>query len=549
VRKALVIGLDGASWDFIDPLLQAGELPNLARLIAGGVRATLRSTIPPITAAAWPSFLTGKNPGKHGIFGFKALDLARYGEDGELSSSRPIAGQTLFDHLGALGLPVCAYLVPMTYPVWPINGSMVAGYPTPDVTRVYAHPPELAEWVPAPLESDFDRRNAGPEEVVRLSFDMLERLTRTMERFLAEDRHHFYMVVENLTDFFVHRFWKLRDPTFPTYDRALAAQVGDVIAECYRRVDAAIGRLLAKTPEDWVLVVLSDHGNGRGATRFFHVNQWLERQGLLQPARVGRASLARRGMGVVRALLRSPALKGLVLRLLPKRLQQRLTRVRDLANQVDWAATRAFGVQLYPLVGGITVNLRGRQPDGIVAPGAEYERLCSELLERLRELRDPQTGAQIVREAYRREEVYQGPYLASAPDVVFLTNPDYRIGNRLDQLVTEVDRASLWRWSGYHRMEGVLLLHAPGVFRRAATLDGPEIVDVLPTLYHAMGLPVPTDVDGRVLEGAFEPAFLAERPIRFGGTLGGDGAGGDGRYSEQEEEGIKVALRGFGYIE
>lgn len=550
VRKALVIGMDGADWQIVDPLLEQGELPNLARLLKGGVRAPLRTIVPAITFAAWPSLITGKNPGWHGIYSYWAVDPSRYDTEKALISSRPIVGRTIFDHLGSLGLRVCAYQVPMTYPAWRINGDMVAGFPTPDMGKAYCCPPELAEWVPSPLPSHIHGERIRPAMASRNPGEYLERLTQSMERFLAEDAHDFYMVVENVTDFASHIFWRLHDPTFPTYDRELARQLGDPLTECYRLVDGAVGRLLERTADDWVIVVVSDHGSCRAPTKWFHPNAWLLGQGLLRAGGGGRARAARAGLRLVRRVVSAATVRARLVRFLPRRLARRFERARSLSQAVDWTATRAYCVRLEPRTGGIMINLRGRQPNGLVEPGAEYEQLCAQLSAGLRELRDSKTGQPLVTEVWRRDELYQGPFAEQAPDIIYYTAPDYRCGDRLDRLVDEQNRRLLKVVSGHHTRDGILALRSPGIFRQGAALEGANILDVVPTLYHAMGLAVPEDAEGTVLLEAFEPAYLAEHPVRTQGALAGGSISGEAGFgSEQEEEGVRLSLRALGYVE
>lgn len=550
VRKTLVIGLDGASWDIIDPLIARGELPNLARILAGGVRGNLRSTIPPVTAVAWPSLYTGKNPGKHGIFAFRTIDVARYRQPAdEWISAQPIAGRTIFDHLGSLGLKVCAYLAPITHPVWPINGVLVAGYPTPDLSKVYCHPPELASEISPLLPPGLDLWHSEPDELLPACFAAADNWTTTVERFLQQDQHHFYMVVENLTDYFVHRFWRFRDPTFPSYDAALAERFGDVVGQGYRHVDAAIGRMLELVSDEWVIAVVSDHGGGRGATKWFHVNGWLRRQGYLRQAESTRSRLARIPLTLPRRLLRSRSLKAAILRALPGLGQRQLARISSAAAAIDFVRTRAYGVDMYQIAGGVALNVRGRQEQGVVAAGEEYEALRGSIIADLKALREPATGRPIIKEVWRREELYAGPFAEKAPDVLFLLHEEFRCGQRHDQIVTDIDSVTLEGLSGTHRYEGVVALHAPGVFRSAASIEGAEIIDFLPTLYHAMGLPVPSDVDGKVLREAFEPDFMASHPVRTGGGMGETLTATGSSYGKEEEEGIRSALRGFGYVE
>lgn len=145
-RKALIIGLDGATFDVMDPLLAAGQLPNLGRLMHEGAWGRLRSTLPPNSAPAWTAFLTGKNPGHHGLLNFRYLDPSTYsGYSSPFASTVAFVGQTFLDGLGQAGKGVVAHGVPMTYPAWSVRGVMVSGYPTPDRKRAYTYPLQLSE--------------------------------------------------------------------------------------------------------------------------------------------------------------------------------------------------------------------------------------------------------------------------------------------------------------------------------------------------------------------------------------------------------------------
>ena len=128
--RLLLLGIDGGTWAVIDPLIRRGEMPHLAALVAQGTRATLRSTLPPQSAPAWVSLVTGQNPGRHGIFDFWARDLSKY-EDGSapLNRSTLFAGHTVWDFIGGAGLRVGVVSVPVTYPAWPVNGFLISGTP------------------------------------------------------------------------------------------------------------------------------------------------------------------------------------------------------------------------------------------------------------------------------------------------------------------------------------------------------------------------------------------------------------------------------------
>jgi predicted AlkP superfamily phosphohydrolase/phosphomutase len=223
-------------------------------------------------------------------------------------------------------------------------------------------------------------------------------------------------------------------------------------------------------------------------------------------------------------------------------------RARADGERVDWSRTRAYWIEMYSKGGGIALNVRGRQPFGIVEPGAEYERLRDEIMRELVALRDPATGGPAVAEVFRREEVYSGPHVERAPDIVFLNAPAYRTNTRPDSTFDAMPPAVMRRRSGDHLPEGLLTLRGPGVFRAGTAVQGARVEVVAPTMLHALALPVPEDVDGRVLEEAFEPDFLRANPVRRGAAVGAATAPSS-EYSAEEEAGIRESLRDLGYIE
>jgi predicted AlkP superfamily phosphohydrolase/phosphomutase len=210
----------------------------------------------------------------------------------------------------------------------------------------------------------------------------------------------------------------------------------------------------------------------------------------------------------------------------------------------------AYRVPMFYFVEGIVINLVGRQPQGIVQPGREYEELRDQIIAELGKVTDPATGQPVLKQALKREEEYSGPFLEKAPDVVVFYDYDYAGGpNPIGPIITPIERYTLETWSGLHRMNGTLIMWGKDVLP-GARIEGARIVDPAPTLLYLLGLPVPKDMDGRVLSEALAPALLSSRPIEYRDSLdrGTDGERG-GYLDQDEEEQIREALRGFGYIE
>ena len=547
-RKVLVIGLDGATFQVIDPLLAEGKLPTLARLETEGTRATLTSTLPPNSAPAWTSFMTGVNPAKHGILDFREIDLRRYDlYTGDFVNAGVFAGYTIFDLIGQHSDGVAAFRVPMTFPVWPIKGRMVAGYPTPDRTRAYTYPPDLADRLnPIALHSHDEILKAGIEEERRNADYEIQMLLDHFGRWLAEAQYDFYMAVTGITDGFHHKFWKYHDPSHPLHDPTWPEEKKNIIREYYIRLDRAVGELLSRVDEEWLVIVMSDHGGGPRPWRLFNTNAWLAQRGWLRVE--GRRTtrwvhqLLRYGEAWARNRL---PWRQWVAEHVPKRIRREALAVRQATNLIDWSRTRAYRVPLQFPAEGIEINLKGRQPQGIVAPGREYEQVRAEIVAALRDVRDPETGEPVVQDVWTREEVYVPGDLDAVPDIVFTTAPHLGCGADVRDTFTHLPLSFLERLNGEHTMEGIAYFWGHGVRRGHRTRV--HMLDLAPTILWAMGLAVPSAMDGRVLKDVFTPEY-ASRPVRREDIPWDVGDASKG-LSEAEREAIHRALAGLGYVE
>jgi predicted AlkP superfamily phosphohydrolase/phosphomutase len=212
---------------------------------------------------------------------------------------------------------------------------------------------------------------------------------------------------------------------------------------------------------------------------------------------------------------------------------------------IDWTSTMAYRVPLETPAEGIVINLAGRQPQGIV-PSDRYEPTVEEIRLALEEAKDPHTGDSVVKEVFHRDEIYTGPYTEKcAADLVVMMEPSYKgaWGNNAPTIaiVSPTERA---QYRGSHTMDGIFSLAGPGV-RQGATIEGISIVDVMPTLLHALGLPVPEDTDGQVQMCVFEDDRRV--PVRYVPPMSVPES--TEPFAEDEEEEIIDRLRGLGYLE
>jgi predicted AlkP superfamily phosphohydrolase/phosphomutase len=536
--KLLIIGVDGGTLDLISPLADSGRLPNLARLMGDGAYGTLLSTIPPITAPAWVSFMTGKGPGKHGVFDFVAYRAGVSRADSRIHSARSIATTTLWQILSDHGRQLVVVNVPLTYPPSPVNGVMLSGLLVPGPRATFTSPPEVKD--------ELERNGVGfaPDWNVRGTHAPIgSGKRRWLEAFQeAERKRHqgaLYLlrthpwdcaaIVYTLTDRAQHLYWASRDC-------GNGGEPPTEITSAYQSVDAMIGELRAAAPADTTVLVLSDHGFG-SVRRSFSTSAFLSALGLLsvgaQRRRWGRARypvaglLSRLGMGGLVPALPTWMRNSRISMLLPRR-----------QREIDWARTKA-----YPARWGICLNLIGREQHGTVAPGREYEELRDRLIAELRGLPDPLTGEMALASAWRREEVYRGPFVEQAPDIVFrMAAPDCLQSDQLGQADLFFERST-----GTHRLDGVFVLSGPQVSPGPAPTA--SIIDLAPTILHLSGCPVPDSMEGRVMTQCFRPEWLGRFPVRYQRESSEATRITDSSpYTDEEEDRLKDHLRALGYL-
>lgn len=516
----LILGLDGATLDLVEPWAADGTLPNLARLLRQGAWGRLASTIPAATFPSWTSFMTGVNPGRHGVFDFTRRERGEYAVRFVNATYRK--APTIWRLLSDAGRRVSVLGLPGTYPPEPINGYMVSGFDTPVTTRAdasFVHPPAFADEVAAaggfPF-ADFQEFSIGPgwhADACRSLCDGIGRKVELARRLLAREPWDCLMLLFGESDTAAHHFWALHDAASPRHDAAQAAALGDPLRTVYAALDQAVGQLIAAAPDATVLVV-SDHGFGGAGTTAVRLNRWLAQQDLLRFAPRAAAS---RWAGRLRAA---------ALRLVPEAWQARCFRMAGgaVANRlesgvrfggIDWTETRAFSEELnyFP---SIWLNVQGRERCGTL-PVRDYGSQCEALRSALLDWRDPNTGEPVVARVWQRDEIYRGPCVAMAPDLVlewanpggysYVGVPSYGAdGPAVEALDPAVLGGKLAGMSGSHRPDGLFALCGASV--QPGMVRGAHIADLAPTILAACGVAAPDDWDGRPL-AALNAAPLA----------------------------------------
>jgi predicted AlkP superfamily phosphohydrolase/phosphomutase len=361
-------------------------------------------------------------------------------------------------------------------------------------------------------------------------------------------------MVVGATDRAHHDWWKYIDPQHPAYDPKEAELYGDLILEVYKAADACVGKFLEAIDDDTTVIVMSDHGGGSHPKDYLNSNYVLRTLNLLKPSAKAskKSGLKAAFKQFYRTKIRRFAYLEKVYRSLPQGLKKIATTMDSQTmmnlDAIDWKHTKAYRFPMYPPVEGIMINVVGRQPEGCVQPGEEYEAIRTRILEEMRSLRDPKTGEPIVLEAYRREELYHGERLETAPDLILVTQDQYKGGTSIDELISAVPLDVISKLSGVHRMNGIILAQGPHI-RRNARIEGAGIIDVAPTVMYALGMPIPTDMDGKPLAGLFEETHMQQSEASYTDERKyEDVASDDYGYSEEEEESVRLKLEALGYL-
>jgi predicted AlkP superfamily phosphohydrolase/phosphomutase len=537
--RVLVLGLDGATLDVIEPLARSGRLPHFAKLIEEGAWGVLKSTMPPVTVPAWVCMMTGKNPGKLGFYDL----LRRQGYGVEPNHGCYKEQAPLWHTLNRYGVRTGLMNIPATYPPEEVDGFMVTGMLTPSKKSTFSYPSTLgADLDSSVVDYEIDVHHwqyFDEGDLVKDIYKVLEKRGLAAEYLIKSFLCDFYMIVFTSSDRLHHQLWHKRD----------------VVEAYWEELDQVVGRILDMFGEETTVIVVSDHGFGH-LERTFYVNEWLKRKGFLRVKReMNERVIVKFGRLVERLYhflgerkLVRPAMnflnKIVSLERLQKYTYDYLSNER-LEGRVNWAKTKAFSCVHTPHFGQIYINLEDKMGEGCVT---EEERgaLKEALLEELMSLRDPRTKEGVKVEAHFSEDVYSGPHLGEAPDIVFTLDDgrceiDAKVGD--GRLFAE--GAPLTGWKGTHTMDGVFMARGPGI-KPGFRVEKATILDVTPTLLRIFGIPERGETDGRVLEEIFrEDAKYTEKRVQKAPSAEKEEVSG---LDEEEKALIEARLKKLGYI-
>lgn len=552
VQNLVVIGIDGVSYRRLLQYSEDGKLPTFAKIIAEGASGPLESTIIPTSPIAWSASFSGKNPAKTGMYGFFTKSKDSYSWSAVSALNR--MSRDVWEVASDSGRRSIVVGFPFTHPVRPFNGVLVGGSFTPDFSRC-VYPPEMTDYIIGELGYTICPPRVTAEEICH----SIAKRFSIGRRLLKEQSWDLFMLGFEQIEM-VHHFIMLQNP--------------DEMEECYRLFDAELGRFLDTLPKEACVLIYSDHGNVY-YPKAFHLSDWLIQKGYLklrpgvelrrlkkEQFRYELSSIREKNPQAMRFLAMAGLylmgriakryfrfLKGILPSLsLPARATPRHFGRRDGLSTspfYDFARSRAYpDITAAANYGGLYVNLEGRDAQGTVRAGPEYESLREELRKELLAIRDPATGQQVVTSVWKKEELFNGPYLDEIYDLVLETAEEYHV------LLTDqwlYGKAIKPYHHSSHERDGVLLAWGPVISHEPALRT--SILNIAPTILQLLGCPIPNDYDGTVVEELLSTEFLERFPIQYAPSSDETSMLETPEYSPDELQAIEKRLMELGYLE
>jgi predicted AlkP superfamily phosphohydrolase/phosphomutase len=524
----ILFGLDGATYTVLDDLIQRGIMPNLQRFMCEGVKAKLASTVPPLTPPAWSSFVTGRSPGNHGILGFMQYADA-HSNSVQLVNSRMLTAETIWSMVNRHGKRAGSLNFVGHQPAPKIDGWVVPGWVSWRWMRNLSHPPGIIEELKRDLPGfdvkslalDFEEEKKSITGAVMDDYRswITPHLEREQQWFnvlchmMEKDPVDLLGVVFDGVDKLQHMLWSHLDPALAEPDNPEYVRIQKMAWEYFRKVDDILGQTMKRWGDESTILISSDHGFTH-SWEILYLNTWLEHQGYLnwKPT-------------VEKAPDGSAELDDF-----------------DLFLPFVPETTKCF--VLNSSSNGIFIHIKGKRNEWGIAP-EEYHSFRKELTEALlTRCVDPETGEPLITHVYTREEVFDGPNMDNAPDLTVTLRDHGFVSTRRTNTVY----AKRAKPMGTHHPDGIFIARGPGI-KHNQSIDRLSILDVCPTALYAMDLPVPDDLQGRVVKEIYTREHLAEHPVTWGTkTMLGQASVLPSEVPEEDVE-VLEKMKALGYLE
>lgn len=472
LKKIVVVGLDGANWELIKPWIQEGQLPNLSFLLEHGSWGISKSQLPPVTCPSWRCYSTGKNSGKLGVFWWCRIDKDK--RSLIYADSHSFQGYDYFDYLSDDGIKVGVFNMPMTYPPKKLSGFMVSG-PPDGREKNFTEPPSLSKKL---------KRMGYQMRPVYMMIDKSQNKNEIKERLkIIEKKLEIALELEREVDFFHFSIFYINVLQHFFYNE-------EPTKKAWKIVDQALGELIRRKRR---IIIMSDHGIAP-ISAIFYINQWLLEQGYLKLKSKyvhKRRFLTKSNLALI---IRSYAIKKLIKKIIPASILNRIPDESIPVESVDWERSQAIAT------GQGEIYLTKKRTD------RDYIKIRERLINDLKKLKNPITNNFVAKEIFTPEQIYSGPFLNMAPDIIFDQADDiYTVGPLGNGKIFTPPK----RWKAENIREGIFLAYGKEI--KTQKLKTISILDIAPTIMHWLGEKIPNDMDGKVLKEIFkqesEPAI------------------------------------------
>lgn len=532
-RRTILIGLDGASFTVLDPLMEDGTMPFLKKFISKGCRGELTSVTPPLTPPAWTSLATGCRPGTHGVLDFLQFESpkSRYIK---WISFRDIQRETIWSIVSRHGMRAGSLNFIAMNPPPPISGYVVPGFVSWRFLKKNSWPEDLfdrlknipgfdlKEMALNFREEEKAVKGCQKEEYEKwiLLHIKRERQWFQVVRYLMQnDPCHLMGFIFDGLDRIQHICWRFLDPDcFPESFLPWEEKTRQLCLQYFHELDEFIEEIVSLAGPEANIFIASDHGFGP-TKEILYINQWLSEQGYLK-------------------------WKGNVQ--IPEEDQESLgveSPYRSLLF-LDWEKTKAYAATASS--NGIMIQVAGKRGKEGISP-EEYSNFRLELMEKLQKNCTDEEGKPLIEKILTKEETFSGNSIDCAPDLSLVLRDSGFISVNPAEGGYFHYRAQI---RGTHRPEGVFVGVGPGI-RKGYALAPLSIINVAPQLLYTLGIPIPKNMEGRVVTEGFDPAFLKLHPIKIGApTLPPEGYRDVSAQTEDAEgqEQIMLRLKSLGYV-
>jgi predicted AlkP superfamily phosphohydrolase/phosphomutase len=542
--KLMIIGLDGATWTVIDPLIKAGLMKNLGGIIEKSAKGILNSIIPPVTGPAWPVLATGLNPGRLGTYDFynraNLIDSNLYPV-----RSRMIRGKTFWDSLSNKGFRIGIFNYPMLIPAYEINGWMIAGLGASKLHN-WAWPNNLKEELekfanPYRISISYGETQYL-NNLTKLLIDLGEMHNNhinALEYLLKKYPVDILVYIFSITDILSHTTWHIIDKQHPLYDEKVAECFLPTIKELWKTVDYGIGNLFRYLHPNGNALFVSDHGFGPNFG-VFNINVWLERNGYL--TRNNKLSQASNKLRAKLVNKLSPCLSNFFGKIQGSRAHLGLR--ESVLREIDLSRTKAFSIETTDVCGMVFINreyprINHLNEDQFVA------NTTAEIKEKL--VRYAST-TDLELEIFSSRDIYHGDFTMLAPELIFKVNDSaVSVNYKLADQILENRQHHLLK-TGNHRQEGIFVGYGSKFLKGFNLAEPISILDITPTIYQILGEPIPKGLDGQAAIDALGQGF---RKTQYCDTCGNVKPGSElpSQMERSEIEEMHRRLRDLGYIE